>query len=144
VISEEPFLRGTANINMQRMLGVFEWLTGGRARFINPSAVKRWMGGGKLEKQEVAKATLAHLSEPEKKIVEELILESRWNETDAVAVALAWFLKQQNEGTQMAKKAKASTKTMKNKSGNKSAKVGKSGMKASNMPKMGKGKGSAC
>lgn len=69
--------------------------------------VKRLMAMGH-EKHEVALGTLRHLTDPEKKIVERLIAEARWNETDAIAVALAWKMKQ-SEGTQMAGKAKKKT-----------------------------------
>lgn len=94
VICEEPFLRGSANINMQRMLGVIEYVTHKNVGFINPMTVKKFMGSGSFDKIEVANGSKLFLSEVEGKIINELIRDEKWNETDAVAVVLAWIMKQ--------------------------------------------------
>lgn len=111
LICEEPFLRGTANINMQRMLGVFEYMTNMNVAFINPMTVKLFMGGGRLEKPQVATGALQFLStEEEKKIVQGLINKERWNETDAVAVTLSYIAKELERVPRWQVKAKAKAK----------------------------------
>ncbi len=94
VICEEPFLRGTANINMQRMLGVFEYMTHKSIGFINPSTVKKFTGDGTHDKIEVADGIKQFLSETERDIISDLKRDEKWNETDAVAAVLAWIDKQ--------------------------------------------------
>lgn len=97
IICEEPLLQGRANTPMQRLLGMIEALAVNyNLNFIHPKTVKKLMGCGAMDKQEVAiEAGNLLTTDAEQDILAEAIFKEAWNETDAVAIGLA-FMKQDN------------------------------------------------
>lgn len=97
IACEEPFLQGRANTGMQRLLGMIEFIATNVATpvsFYHPSTVKATMGRGSLDKLEVALAAGELLkTEREKELVASLIEKELWDETDAIAVGLTYFIK---------------------------------------------------
>lgn len=114
IICEQPFLRGPANQTMQRLLGMIEFISKARIKFIAPMSVKAFTGNGKNDKLEVAKGACQFISDLELPLMEDLIQHERWNQTDAVAVVLAWVSKQ-NGGINHGKKSKKSSSKRKRK-----------------------------
>ena len=97
VICEEPMLLGKSNTPMQRYLGMIELLIKDSLKFIHPKTVKKLMGCGSLDKQEVALAAGGLLTtSAEQDILAEAIHREAWDETDAIAIGLA-FIKQLKE-----------------------------------------------
>lgn len=93
-VCEEPAMQGKANTVMQRLLGGLEAMIAAQPNYIHPMTLKSRLGSGKLEKIEVAKAALKLLKTTEEKLkVKQLINEERFDETDAVALGLAFFIK---------------------------------------------------
>lgn len=94
VYCEEPYIKfRTASKVMNKLLGIFEYTcfyTNTPIVFINPSVVKKTItGNGKAEKLCLANALIGKV-EPKEKILE-LIGQSKFDETDAIAVALAGY-----------------------------------------------------
>lgn len=108
IICEEPFLRGPPNNTMQRLLGAFEYLARGHINFISPMTVKAFTGSGKNDKLQVAKGAREFLAEQERCMIDDLISRNFWNETDAIAVGLAWINRElQKENKRGRKKRKS-------------------------------------
>jgi len=92
VVSEEPLLLGRNNNGMQRLLGYLELLTQGSVQFIHPMTLKKKLGGGKLDKLEVALAAGERLqTEEEREVLANAIQREAWDETDAAAIGLVYL-----------------------------------------------------
>lgn len=85
--SEDPLLRGHAQTIIQRLLGQLEFLFPHRMYYYAPTAVKKAMGKGTLDKPEVKKAVIEKLNEAE---AEELngLDTFDYDAYDAIAVGL--------------------------------------------------------
>lgn len=106
IVVEDPLLQGKANNAIQRIIGSIEALSEavnywqkersiaepGLYNYIPPMTVKKYMGSGSLDKLEVAMAAAKFLDQSGQDRVAELILQEAWDETDAVAIGLTWFL----------------------------------------------------
>lgn len=108
VICEEPFLQGRNNNGMQRLLGYIEFLAYENqiaVHFIHPMSVKKAMGTGKLDKEEVKHAIVKFLNDTECLINGEVLLSNRYDETDAIAIGLTYLIeKGERHATQKGKR----------------------------------------
>lgn len=97
VVVEEPFLQGLANKRMMKFLGVLEVeLSKYDAQlqpvYISPRSVKKIVSGsGKAEKHELANCIISMVKN--KRMIIKLIKEKRFDETDAIAIGLAFLRK---------------------------------------------------
>lgn len=94
IVCENPLLRGKANNTMQRLLGAIESTVSEdiSIKFIHPKTVKKAVLKGDAEKDELADAVLKALRTPkEKQLTTRLIKQKSWDETDAIAIGLAYL-----------------------------------------------------
>lgn len=119
IISEEPFLLGQNNNGMQRLLGYIEQITNGDVTFIHPMSVKKAMGRGSLDKEEVKTAVSKMLTDEDLKSFgignyESLFLSKRYDETDAIAIGLTYLIQiGQRKGPKVIQKKKKKVKNKK-------------------------------
>jgi Holliday junction resolvasome RuvABC endonuclease subunit len=89
IICEEPYLQGSANKLLLRFFGVLEdKIT--IDEYVAPLSVKKSISGnGKSEKDELAKSLLQYdFDRKSKNLINKLIKNQSFDETDAVAIAL--------------------------------------------------------
>jgi Holliday junction resolvasome RuvABC endonuclease subunit len=100
VACEDPMLQGRANQAMQRVIGALEEAIGTPFFFIHPMTVKRVLKHGSADKPAVLKACQERLAHDPKavELLEWIKDEKAYDESDAVAVGLAYFqLKEEQE-----------------------------------------------
>lgn len=120
VVCEEPFLQGQNNNGMQRLLGTIEFLAQKYyvpIHFIHPMSVKKAMGRGSLDKEEVKTAANKLLTDADiqmfgTNLYEELFLSQRYDETDAIAIGLTYQIR---EGERSAPETRIEQKSNKSK-----------------------------
>jgi len=93
---EEAFLKGAANKGFLKLIGSVEDKVDVDL-FIAPTSVKKMVtGSGKAEKDEMAEKLLGYpFDQKSKNIIKKLIKEEKWDETDAIAIALCGLIKEQ-------------------------------------------------
>jgi Holliday junction resolvasome RuvABC endonuclease subunit len=92
VYIENPILKGAANNYMMKLIGVIETRVNIHKR-ISPSTVKRVIGGhGASEKDVVAAGVMTKIVGPSKVTIKKLIENQRFDETDAIAIAMCGHL----------------------------------------------------
>lgn len=82
---EEPVTKGHASVALNRLLGGIEALFENKPLYIAPTAVKKAMGKGTLDKKEVKLAALTILTEDERAV---LISGDDYDMYDAIAIGL--------------------------------------------------------
>lgn len=88
VALECPFLKGAAHDYMNQLLTFIKYF-GTIDVMVNPKTVKKFMGSGSMEKEDMAKALLEKPFDRKSiNLINRLIVESKYDETDAICVAL--------------------------------------------------------
>lgn len=96
IICEEPTLQGKASLAMNRLLGGLEVLFETKMKYVSPMTVKAKMGDGRWDKLEVALGAGEFLkTEEEREILADCITREDWDSTDAIAIGLTHFIKEQ-------------------------------------------------
>lgn len=104
IVMEDPLLQGKSNNSMQRFIGALEYALLEhyflkQIEYIHPMSVKKAMGYGGKDKQEVAAAAKDMLkTAEEKKLVSKAIKSNAFDATDAVAIGLTYFIHKEKEG----------------------------------------------
>jgi len=93
---EEPRLQGIGNKIFLKFLGVLEHLlvsTTTKPVYMAPSQVKKMLGHGRLEKDELAEKVLAlFTNRKDQNLIKKAIKEEAWDITDSLAIALAGLI----------------------------------------------------
>lgn len=89
---------GDANVNFLKCLGSIENKISSdlyyKMLYVYPTSVKKTMGGGKLEKDQVAEALkTVFVGRKDKNFIQKLIDQKLWDCTDSIAIAYTGYIK---------------------------------------------------
>ena len=96
VIIEKPMFQSKANENFLKFFGLFENLCyeeGMPFLYVPPTTVKAKLGGGRLEKDEMAERCLHYCTGKKcQRLIRKAIKNGEWDITDSIAIGIAGLL----------------------------------------------------
>lgn len=95
IVLERPLLQGIGNVDFSKFLGIFEdKIIEYPYTYIAPTSVKKYMGDGRMEKEEIAQALLNLFKDKKDiKLIKKAIESKSWDITDSIAIAYAGHLR---------------------------------------------------